>query len=102
MYVNLVPGGDHLVIRQISVATGKQKPVVDGELEGVFRTGPYRGYLLATQHTDIIDAQGHHYGGYPYYIFKPDGQIVKRIAGSEEWDGKALKVWWIREGWQVW
>ncbi len=102
IYVSLVPGGNYLIIRQISVATGEQKPVADAELVGVFRTGPYRGDLLATQHTDMTDSKGQHYGGYPYYIFKPDGQVVHRIDGSEDWTDKAMKRWLAEKGWQVW
>ncbi|ESQ89165.1 hypothetical protein [Asticcacaulis benevestitus] len=102
VYVSLAPGGDSLIIRQVSVSTGQQKFVANAGLVGVFRNGPYRGYLLATQHTDLTDAHGNHFGGYPYYIFKPNGQIVTRIADSETWDDKTLKGWLSQKGWRIW
>ena len=102
IYVSLFPGGDYLVVHQVDVTTGRHSFVLDAQLEGVIRTGPYRGDLLATQHTDLTDRDGQHYGGYPYYIFRPDGTTVMRIPGSENWRGQQLKRWLTTRHWQVW
>ena len=101
IYVSLAYGGDSLVIHQVNVMTGAQKLVVYANLYSVIRSGPYRGDLLAAQHTSL-GPPGHEYGGYPLYIFTPEGKAVYRIAGSENWDDKALSKWLKRKGWKAW
>ena len=102
IYVSLFSGGDYLIVYQVDVATGKHAFLMAAELEGVIRNGPYRGDLLATQHTDLAGPDGQHYGGYPYYIFRPDGTTVLRIPGSENWKGQGLKRWLTVRHWRVW
>ncbi len=102
VYVSVAPGADYLILHQVNIHTGQHKRVAFIELDSVIRTGPYRGYLLATQHTDMTDAQGQHYGGYPMYIFRPDGTVVERIAGSEKWGEKDIKAWLKSKGWKAW
>jgi hypothetical protein len=102
IYVTLVPGGDYLVVHQVDVLTGQHRFLVDAELQGIIRNGPYRGDLLATQHTDLVGRDGQHYGGYPFYIFTPDGKTVMRIPDSENWKGHGLKRWLKARRWQVW
>lgn len=102
VYVTLVPGGDYLIVQQVDVLSGQHRFVADIELKGVIRNGPYRGDLLATQHTDLVDRGGQHYGGYPYSIFRPDGTAVRRIPGSEHWQDQELKHWLKARRWQVW
>ena len=101
VYVTLVPGGDYLTVDQVDVLTGQHRFVVDAELEGVIRNGPYRGDLLATQHTDLVDRSGQHYGGYPFYVFRPDGTPVMRIARSEYWKKGDLDGWLRARHWRV-
>ena len=102
IYVTLVPGGDYLVVQQVEVSTGQHRFVMDAELEGVIRNGPYRGDLLATQHSDLVDRDGAHYGGYPYYVFRPDGTTLMRIPGSERWTDRDLKRRLRAKHWRVW
>lgn len=97
-----MPGGDHLAIHRVDVRTGDYRFVAYAELDSVLRTGPYRGDLLVTQHTDLVDGAGNHYGGYPYYIFRPDGSQIMRIPGSENWDDKARNKWLKQKGWRAW
>ena len=101
LYVTLVPGGDYLTVDQVDVRTGQHRFLADFELQGVIRNGPYRGDLLATQHTDLVAPDGQHYGGYPYYVFRPDGTALMRIAGSEHWKDRDLKLWLKARHWQV-
>ena len=102
IYVSLVPGGDYLTVHRVDVGTGQHRFLADFELQGVVRNGPYRGDLLATQHSDLVDRDGRHYGGYPYFIFRPDGTSVLRIAGSERWRDGGLKRWLKARHWLVW
>ncbi len=102
IYVSVAPGGDYLMLHRVAVRTGKHSFIGYMELSRVFRSGPHRGDLLVTQHTDLVDASGAHYGGYPYYIARSDGHIVERLPGSENWDDKAVTAWLKTKGWNAW
>lgn len=102
VYAGAYYGGDGGLIQRFDIRTGQHTFAFNGELVALFRNGPHRGYLLATQHTDLTDAQGQHYGGYPLYIFRPDGTVVERIAGSERWGEKDIKAWLKSKGWKAW
>ena len=102
IYVSLAPGGDELSVQQVDVLTGQHRLVIYAELRGIIRRGPYRGDLLATQHSDLVDGGGQHYGGYPYYVFRPDGTTVVHIPGSERWTNRDLKRWLRVKRWRVW
>jgi hypothetical protein len=102
LYVSGAPGADYLTIFRVDPTTGKYAVVAHAELFGIMRTGPYRGDILATQHTALyskVDQDG--YGGYPYYIFDPQGRVLRYIGGSQTWDDKRLRRWLKGQGWQV-
>ncbi len=101
IYVSAFYGGDSGLVHRVDVATGSQVYVFPAELIGVIHAGPYRGDLLATQHTDLVDKQGAHYGGYPVYVFTPDGKAVLRVPHSEGWNEGQLKAWLKQMDWQV-
>ncbi len=102
IYVSLVPGADYLIIQRVNIKTRRHRLFANAELAGVIRSGPYRGDLLATQHTQLRDEKGMTYGGYPLYIFNPNGKIIKRLPGSENWDDKTKTAWLKKKGWKVW
>ncbi len=97
VYVSAFYGGDSGLVQRVDLATGHHAYVMAAELAGIIRTGPYRGDLLATRHT-AVETGG---SSYPYYVFSPQGAVVKRIAGSETWTEQARDAWLRRQGWQV-
>ena len=101
IYISAFYGGDGGLVQRVDVATGRHAFVVGGELDGIIRSGPYRGDLFATQHTSLKGKDGSEYAGYPYYVFSLDGAVVKRIPDSEKWDQHMLNAWLRRQGWKV-
>lgn len=87
-------------IHQVSVATGRERFVVDGWLYGILRNGPYRGHLVVGQHKYHGPPN---YGSYnPVSVFRPDGTKVLTVPGSERDDGtESLKRWLKAKGWKV-
>lgn len=77
-------------IHRVNVRTGNERFVAYGGLDlHIFRSGPYRGDILARQHSC------HEEGGcdYPFYIFTPAGRQVVQIPHSNRWDDRALARW---------
>jgi len=107
LYVSGAPGADYLTIFRVDPITGRYAVVRHAELAGIIRTGPYRGDILATQHTLIYDGKNARpgedtsYGGYPYYVFDPQGHVLRYIGGSQDWDDKRLRRWLKGQGWEV-
>lgn len=103
VYVSIAPGTDYLIIQQINMGTGRHKFVAAAELESVIRTGPYRGYLLATQHSDI---PGETMGGsyYPTYVFRPDGHMMFMLQETlyPKDNDKGVQAWLHKNGWKAW
>ncbi len=106
LYVSGAPGGDSLIIFRVDPVTGRYVEALYAELLGIITNGPYRGDILATQHTllyngkkDKKDQNG--YGGYPVYVFDPRGRVLRYIGGSQDWDDKRLRRWLKGQGWQM-
>lgn len=103
LYVSGVTGGDYLTVFRIDPDTGDYAVAFYAELYGIIRTGRYRGDILATRHTQLYrgkdDQNG--YGGYPVYVFDPQGRVLRYIGGSQDWDDKRLRRWLTGQGWQV-
>lgn len=102
LYVSGAPGADYLTIFRVDPVTGRYAVVAYAELFGIIRTGRYRGDILATQHTLLYGKEDQNgYGGYPYYIFDPQGRVLKYIGGSQDWNDKRLRRWLKGQGWQM-
>ena len=102
VYVSFAPGADYLIIQQINMATGRHRFVADAELESVIRTGPYRGYILATQHSNIPgEAVGSYY---PTYVFRPDGHMMFMLQETlyPKDNDKGVQAWLHNHGWKAW
>lgn len=86
-------------IHQINIATGKEKYVTDGNNLSVIRTGPYRGYLLLSQHR--YHAEGGSYD--PTYVVRPNGKIVMMVPGTDNEGEIDFTAEWLKaKGWQAW
>ena len=101
VYVGAYYGGDSGLVQRVDISSGRHAYVMAAELFGIIRNGPYRGDLLASQHTSLKNKDGGEYGGYPYSVFTPQGKIVTRLPGSETWGKRKLKAWLGKQGWQV-
>lgn len=102
VYVSIAPGADYLIIQQINMATGRHRFVAAAELESVIRTGPYRGYILATQHSNIPgEAVGSYY---PTYVFRPDGHMMFMLQETQypKDNDKGVQAWLHNHGWKAW
>lgn len=86
-------------IHQVNIATGKEKYVTSGNNLAVIRTGPYRGYLLLSQHR--YHAEGGSYD--PTYVVWPNGKIVMMVPGTDNEGEIDLTAEWLKaRGWQAW
>ncbi|WP_443749878.1 hypothetical protein [Asticcacaulis solisilvae] len=103
LYVGAAPGGDETTIYRVDPTTGKYEIAFYAELNGIIRTGRYRGDILATQHTALYKGRGDDtgYGGYPYYVFDPQGHALRYIGGSQDWNEKRLLRWLKGQGWEI-
>ncbi|WP_129586269.1 hypothetical protein [Sphingomonas montana] len=88
-------------VHQISVTTGKERFVVAGNITAIMRTGPYRGYLLVSQHKY---RQAPEFGSYEAIsLIKPDGTPILVVPGSDGDDSAAAQVAWLNSnGWRAW
>lgn len=102
VYLSAFYGGDGGMVHRVDIGSGAEAYIFPAELIGVIHAGPYRGGLLATQHTLLKDRKGSDYAGYPVYVFTAEGQEQLRVPDSENWDRKALDAWLEKKGWQVW
>jgi len=100
VYVDGGYGGSSLMLHRVDVKSGRRTFIAAAELAGIIRTGPYRGDILATQHTALYKGEDS-YGGYPFYVFDPQGRVLRYIGGSQAWDDKRLQRWLKGQGWQV-
>ena len=78
-------------IHQVSIATGKEKYITSGNKLSVIRTGPYRGYLLLSQHR--YHAEGGSYD--PTYVVRPNGKIVMMVPGTDNEGEIDLTAEWL-------
>lgn len=103
LYVSGVPGADYLTIFRVDLVTDHYAVAFYAELYGIITSGPYRGDILATQHTLLYNGKTDQdgYGDYPFYVFDPQGRVLRYIGGSQTWDDKRLRRWLKGQGWQV-
>ena len=101
LYASAAYGGDTLIVERIDVATGRHAIAFYANLMGIVTSGPYRGDLLAAQHTSLDDGHGGSYGGYPTYVFRPDGTQVLTVPGSESWNAAQTRHSLRKRGWRV-
>lgn len=92
-----VSGGVH----QINLATGRHRFVIDGELKGVIRNGPYRGFLIVSEHRFLnAPLPG---ASYPFFVVRPDGKEVMMTPVMDDYrDPAAIDRWLKAKGWRVW
>ena len=100
VYVEADAWATSSAIHQVSLATGRERFVVDGWLYGVLRNGPYRGYLVVGQHRYFGPPN---YGSYnPVSVVRPDGKVLLRVPGSDKDDGETSLERWLRsKGWTL-
>lgn len=88
-------------VHEVGLRTGREHFVVDGWINGVIRTGRYRGFLLVSRHK-YHPAPA--YGAYnPVYVVRPDGRQSFLVPGSDRDDGEPSVARWLqRNGWTAW
>ena len=81
-------------VHQVNVTMGAERFVVDGALQGVIRTGRYRGMLLVSRHKYRPAPK---LGSYdPVDVVRPDGEVMLAVPGSEGDEGAASVPRWLK------
>jgi len=103
IYVSVWSGGNGTDVYRVDPATGRFEKLFSAGISGIIRSGPYRGDFLANNPTDLYSGKGDDSGhiGYPYYVFDPEGHVLRYIGGSQTWDDKRLRRWLKGQGWEV-
>lgn len=101
IYVTAPAWGDEMAIHRVSVTSGKEQFVLDGELRSIIRDGPYRGDLLVKRHTAWPTPKiGFHY---PVYLARADGSLRFRIPNmNHDDDNVHVTKWLSSHGWTAW
>ena len=88
-------------VHQVSLATGQEHFVIDGGVDRLIRTGPWRGYLLVTRH---MYHPAPKYGSYdPTYVVRPDAKQSFMVPGTDKDDDVDHVTPWLKKnGWQAW
>ncbi len=88
-------------VHQVSLATGQEHFVVDGGVDKLIRTGPWRGYLLVQRHMYYPAPK---LGSYdPTYVVRPDAKQMFIVPGTDKDDGVDHVTPWLKQnGWQAW
>jgi hypothetical protein len=88
-------------VHQVSLATGQERFVIDGDCDKVIRTGPWRGYLLVTRHMYYPAPREGSYD--PSYVVRPDAKQSFMVPGTDSDDGvDHVTAWLEKNGWQAW
>ncbi len=85
---------------QINLTTGAERFVIDGAVQSVIRSGPYRGMLLVSRHKYHPAPE---FGSYdPVDVVRPDGKLMLTVPGSEADEGDPSVANWLKaHGWQA-
>lgn len=88
-------------VHQISVATGQQRFVIDGNLGKLIRTGPYRGYLLVSRHMYWPAPRDGSYDA--TFVVRPDAKKSFMVPGEAKGDDADHVTPWLKaHGWAAW
>lgn len=101
IYIDAEAWTTSAAVHQVSVATGKERFVVDGSTNAIIRTGKYRGYLLVGQHKYYPAPRSGSYD--PVYVVRPDAKEMFMVPGSDKDDGEHSQAEWLQSnGWTAW
>ena len=88
-------------VHQVSLATGQERFIIDGGVDKLIRTGPWRGYLLVTRHMYYPAPKEGSYD--PTYVVRPDAKQSFMVPGTDRDDDKDHVTPWLKQhGWQAW
>jgi hypothetical protein len=88
-------------VHQVSLATGQERFIIDGGVDKLIRTGPWRGYLLVTRHMYYPAPKEGSYD--PTYVVRPDAKQSFIVPGTDKDDSVDHVTPWLRKnGWQAW
>lgn len=88
-------------VHQVSLATGQERFVIDGGVDRLIRTGPWRGYLLVTRHMYWSAPREGSYD--PTYVVRPDAKQSFMVPGTDKDDGVDHVTPWLKKnGWVAW
>jgi hypothetical protein len=88
-------------VHQVSLATGQERFIIDGGVDKLIRTGPWRGYLLVTRHMYYPAPKEGSYD--PTYVVRPDAKQSFIVPGTDKDDGlDHVTAWLKKNGWQAW
>jgi len=88
-------------VHQVSLATGQERFIMDGGVDKVIRTGPWRGYLLVTRHMYYPAPKDGSYD--PTYVVRPDAKQSFIVPGTDRDDDQDHVTPWLKQhGWAAW
>ncbi len=88
-------------VHQVNLATGQERFIIDGGVDRVIRTGPWRGYLLVTRHMYWPAPKEGSYD--PTYVVRPDAKQSFVVPRTEKDDNVDHVTSWLKKnGWQAW
>ena len=100
VYVNADAWATSSAVHQINAKTGAEHFIIDGGVQGVIRTGPYRGMLLVQRHKYHPAPQ---LGSYdPVDVVQPHGKVMLTVPGSDTDEGEPSVANWLKaHGWSA-
>ncbi len=98
IYVEASAWATSPAVHQVNIKTRAERFVVDGGVQSIIRTGPYRGMLLVGRHKYHPGPQ---FGSYdPVDVVRPDGEVILTVPGSETDEGEPSVGRWLKaHGW---
>lgn len=84
-------------IIQVRLSDGRRREVTPGNSLAVIRNGPWRGYLVVSQHRYKRIPGGGTYDA--YWVVRPDGKNMFQIPGTEDGDEAEMRAWLRSHGW---
>jgi hypothetical protein len=88
-------------VHQVSLATGQEHFVIDGGVDKLIRTGPWRGDLLVTRHMYYPAPRDGSYD--PTYVVQPDARKSFMVPGTDKDDNVDHVAAWLKaNGWEAW
>ena len=100
VYVTAMAWATSGAVHEVSVATGQQHFVIDGGVQSVIRTGPWRGYLLVQRHMYYPAPKEGSYD--PVYVVRPDAKQTFLVPGTDKDEGASVGPWLKKNGWVAW
>jgi hypothetical protein len=86
-------------IIQVRLSDGRRREVAPGNSVEVIRNGPWRGYLIVSQHRYRTEPQVGSFDA--SWVIRPDGKVMFEIPGTDDGDDAKVRAWLNSNGWSA-